>query len=59
MLLASEEKCASMFGKGWEKNEHQAYGSTQDKLNFALKECFLLLFCTQVVVPATRAHIYI
>ena len=40
-----------------ESNEHQAYGSTREKLTFALKECCLLLSCATVVIAATLAHV--
>ena len=37
-----------------DSNEHQEYGSTREKLTFALRECCLLLLCATVVLTATH-----
>ena len=37
--------------------DHHVYGSTREKLIFALEECCLFLLCTKVIVAATCAHV--
>ena len=40
-----------------DSKEHQAYGSTREKLTFALRKCCLLLLFATVVIAATLAHV--
>ena len=51
---------ANIFGRVkfvTDSNEHKAFGSTREKLTFAMRECCLLLLCATVVIAATVAHV--